>query len=210
MSGKRDTRVRRSWNRNAPWYDRCMRHYDRLLVGDGRSWVCAQAGWKVLEVAVGTGLNLPHYPAGAEVIGVDLSPEMLERARPRAAASPAAVTLVEASAMALPFSDAHFGTVVCTLALCCMSDERAAIREMHRVLRPGGRLLLLDHIPSTSLPVRAVQRLAVPLLMTVSSDYRPRRPLLLVEQTGFSVTRRERYCLGMMECIAAVKEPAGA
>ncbi|MEU7401877.1 class I SAM-dependent methyltransferase [Streptomyces sp. NPDC044948] len=126
-SGARQARVRRSWNRDAPWYDSLMRHYDRLLVGDGRSRVCAQAGREVLEVAVGTGRNLPHYPAGAKVVGIDLSPGMLERARPRAAASPATVSLVEASAAALPFADARFDTVVCTLALCCMSDERAAI-----------------------------------------------------------------------------------
>ncbi|MFV0138092.1 class I SAM-dependent methyltransferase [Streptomyces sp. HMX87] len=81
----RDARVRRYWNRDAPSYDGCMRPYDRLLVGDGRSWVCAQTTGKVLEVAVGTGRDLPHYPARAEVIGIDLSPGMLDgtgRARP--------------------------------------------------------------------------------------------------------------------------------
>ncbi|GHE38721.1 class I SAM-dependent methyltransferase [Streptomyces lavendulocolor] len=204
----RDARVRRYWNRDAPWYDGCMRPYDRLLIGDGRAWVCAQASGKVLEVAVGTGRNLPHYPPGTDVVGIDLCPGMLERARPRAAASAAAVTLVEGTAAALPFPDACFDTVVCVLALCCMADDRAAVREMHRVLRPGGRLLLLDHIPGSRFPVRAVQRLAAPFLRRLSSAYHLCRPLLLVQRTGFTVLRRERYCLGMVERLAAVKGPA--
>ncbi|MET9835961.1 class I SAM-dependent methyltransferase [Streptomyces sp. NPDC006385] len=205
-----DAQVRRYWNRDAPWYDGCMHPYDRLLVGDGRAWVGAHSSGRVLEVAVGTGRNLPHYPAGTQVIGIDLCPGMLERARPRAAASAAAVRLVEGSAAALPFPDACFDTVVCVLALCCMSDDRAAVREMHRVLRPGGRLLLLDHIPGSRFPVRAVQRLALPVLRRLSSAYHLCRPLLLAEEAGFTVTRRERYCLGMVERLVAVKEPAPA
>ncbi|MET9833561.1 class I SAM-dependent methyltransferase [Streptomyces sp. NPDC006385] len=205
-----DARVRRSWNRDARWYDGCMHPYDRLLVGDGRAWVCGQASGRVLEVAVGTGRNLPYYPAGTEVFGVDLCPEMLERARPGGAASAAAVKLVEGSAAALPFPDACFDTVVCVLALCCMSDDRAAVREMHRVLRPGGRLLLLDHIPGSRLPVRVLQRMALPVLRLLSSAYHLCRPLLLAEEAGFTVIRRERYCLGMVERLTAVKKPAHA
>jgi ubiquinone/menaquinone biosynthesis C-methylase UbiE len=170
--------------------------------------VCSQATVKVLEVAVGTGLNLPHYPAGVEVTGIDLSAAMLKRARPRAAASRATVTLQEASALELPFPAASFDTVVCVLALCCIPDDRAAVREMHRVLRPGGRLLLLDHILSTSFPARLVQRLVEPLLARLSSGYHIGRPLILVKQAGFTVTRRERYRLGMTERLAAVKKPA--
>lgn len=118
-----------------------------------------------------------------------------------------AVTLVEGSAEALPFPDASFDTAVCVLALCCMPDDRAAVREMHRMLRPGGRLLLLDHIPSTSFPARVVQRLAVPVLKRLSHAYHLCRPLLLAERTGFTVTRWERHCLGMAERLTAVKEP---
>ncbi|WP_248861930.1 class I SAM-dependent methyltransferase [Streptomyces halobius] len=142
------------------------------------------------------------------MIGIDLCPVMLERARPRAATSPAAVTLVESSATELPYADARFDTVVCVLALCCMPDDRAAVREMHRALRPGGRLLLLDHIPGSRFPVRVVQRLAVPALRLLSSAYHLCRPLRLVERAGFTVVRRERYRLGMVERLVAVKESA--
>src|SRR6266508_2546799 len=77
-------RLRRYWDEHAPHYDRQMRFFDRNLFGDTRAWVCQQATGEVLEVAVGTGLNLELYPEGVRLTGIDLSPAMLERARDRA------------------------------------------------------------------------------------------------------------------------------
>src|SRR5205823_10765522 len=138
-------RVRRVWDKAAPGYDRAMRFFDRWQFGGGRQWVCSRASGETLEVAVGTGLNLPFYPAKVRLTGVDLSPAMLDLARGRAAEVGREIDLREADAQALPFPDASFDTVVCTLSLCTVPDERVAIGEMWRVLRPGGQLLLLDH-----------------------------------------------------------------
>src|SRR6516165_9878899 len=79
-------RARRLWDKNAPRYDRRIRVSERLLFPDGRAWACSQVSGRVLEVAIGTGLNLPHYPAGTALAGVDLSPAMLAVARDRASA----------------------------------------------------------------------------------------------------------------------------
>jgi len=111
-------RTRRLWDRYAPRYDRQIALSERLLFPDGRAWACSQASGDVLEVAVGTGLNLPHYPEGTAFTGIDLSAAMLAIARDRARSLGIDADLREASADALPFDDARFDTVVCTVSLC--------------------------------------------------------------------------------------------
>ena len=137
MAGEQNRdRWRRYWDQTSPSYDKQMRFYERVLLGDSRSWVCGQAIGDALEVAVGTGLNLPFYPAGVELTGIDFSPAMLGVARTRARQLGRIVDLRQADAHALPFPDAFFDTVVCTFALCAIPDERRAVGEMIRVLRP--------------------------------------------------------------------------
>ena len=131
-------RTRRLWDRYAPRYDRQIALSERLLFPDGRAWACSQASGDVLEVAVGTGLNLPYYPEGTAFTGIDLSAAMLAIARDRARSLGIDADLREASADALPFDDARFDTVVCTVSLCNIPGDRAAIAEMYRVLRPAG------------------------------------------------------------------------
>ncbi len=96
-----------------------------MLLGDSRSWVCGQARGDTLEVAVGTGLNLPFYPAGVELTGIDFSPAMLGVAQTRARQLGRTVDLRQADAHALPFPDALFDTVVCTFALCAIPTNAA-------------------------------------------------------------------------------------
>ncbi|WP_439659511.1 class I SAM-dependent methyltransferase [Lentzea sp. HUAS TT2] len=206
MSKKLDTEgLREVWDRYAPRYDRDIGFFERLQFSGGREWVCAQATGEVLEVAIGTGLNLPHYPADVRITGLDLSPAMLGIARTRAAELGSEVELHEGDAQALPFADESFDTVVCTLGLCGVPDEREAIAEMYRVLRPGGKLLLLDHIGSHHRIVHFGQSLMEKLSVRMCGDYQTRRPLPLVEQAGFVVQRQERLKLGMVERVAAVK-----
>ncbi|MET8446170.1 class I SAM-dependent methyltransferase [Streptomyces sp. NPDC005209] len=200
-----EARARRIWERDAPRYDGWMRRFDRYMLRDGRSWLCSRARGRVLEVAIGTGLNLPHYPKDTDLTGVDLSPAMLDRARARAADLGLRVPLVEASATRLPFPDASFDTVVCALGLCCIPDDRAAVAEMCRVLGAGGTLLLIDHVVSHRGTVRMAQRLLDPLTVACAGDHQLRRPLHLVRAAGLTVVRRERYGLGMIERLAAVK-----
>jgi ubiquinone/menaquinone biosynthesis C-methylase UbiE len=135
-------RARRYWDRRAGGYDKTMARMERLLLADGRQWVCAQATGEVLEVAIGTGRNLGFYPIGVRLTGLDYSPAMLAIARQRAHALGLQVDLREGDAHALPFADASFDTVVCTLGLCSVHDDRRVVAELVRVLRPGGLLLL--------------------------------------------------------------------
>jgi ubiquinone/menaquinone biosynthesis C-methylase UbiE len=199
-------RNRHLWNRMAPSYDRQMRRLEPVLIGrDQRRWVCSQAHGDVLEVAIGTGLNLPHYPPGIRLTGVDLSPVMLAAAGKRAADLGRHVDLAEAAAEHLPYDDASFDTVVCTLSLCSVTDDRATITEMHRVLRTGGRLLLLDHIAAENRVLLGLQRLWEKVTLKFAGDYQTRRPLPLAQAAGFHIEDSGRFKLGTVERLRAVK-----
>jgi ubiquinone/menaquinone biosynthesis C-methylase UbiE len=198
-------RLRRYWDKHSRSYDRQMRFFDRRLFGESRAWVCAQATGEVLEVAIGTGLNLPLYPADVQLTGIEWSPAMLEIARRRAAELGRAADLVEGDAHALPYPDQSFDTVVCTLSLCAIPDPDRAVAEMARVLRPGRRLLLLDHVAGSAWPVRAVQRLLELVTVPLGGEHFLRRPLNQVHAAGLSVDQSERFKLGVVERIAARK-----
>jgi ubiquinone/menaquinone biosynthesis C-methylase UbiE len=198
-------RVRRIWDCYAARYDRDMRVVERVLFGGGREWVCGQARGDVLEVAVGTGLNLPFYPPGVTLSGLDLSPAMLAVARDRALELRRDITLREGNAEALPFPDATFDTAVCTLGLCSIPDDRAAITEIYRVLRPGGQALLLDHVAAPSRTVRTGQRLLELITVPLAADHQTRRPLPLLVQAGFDIDRSVRSKAGTVERLRAVK-----
>lgn len=196
---------RRLWARYAPRYDREMRFWERVLFRDARTWACGQAVGDVLEVAVGSGRNLPFYPAGIRLTGIDLSPEMLAIARGRAAKLDRQVELREGDAHRLPFADASFDTVICTFSLCSIPDERRAIAEMHRVLRPGGLLVLADHVASDRRIILGGQRLFEKLTLRKAGDYQTRRPLPRVEQAGFTIENAQRYGMGIVERLTARK-----
>jgi ubiquinone/menaquinone biosynthesis C-methylase UbiE len=198
-------RVRRIQDKTAPRYDRQISFFERILFGGGREWVCSQAEGEVLEIAAGTARNLPFYPADVRITAIELSPEMLAIARRRAeeVGRPADLRLGDAQALDLP--DESFDTVVCTLGLCTIPDHRRAVSEARRVLRPGGRLLLLEHVRSPGPMVRAVQRLLDPLTVRFEGDHLLREPLDALAAEGFEVERVERSKWGIVERVAARK-----
>jgi Methylase involved in ubiquinone/menaquinone biosynthesis len=203
VSEGRTAKARRVWSACASRYDRAMKPMERWWITGGREWVTSRAVGEVLEVAVGTGLNLPHYPSGVRITGIDVTPEMLAVARDRAGRLGLDVTLQEGDAQALPFADASFDTVVCTLALCGIPDDRKAIAEMKRVLRPGGRLLLLDHVGSTWWPIWVVQRLVELVTVWTADEHYTRRPLPLLVEAGFEIVESERLRAGTVERVFA-------
>jgi ubiquinone/menaquinone biosynthesis C-methylase UbiE len=198
-------RVRRIQDKTAPGYDRRIGFFERVLFGGGREWVCSQAHGDVLEIAVGTARNLPHYGSGVRLTGIELSPEMLALARQRLAELGRDADLRLGDAQRLEFADESFDTVVCTLSLCTIPDDRQAVREVYRVLRPDGGFLLLEHVRSPSLPVRLGQRLLDPLAVRLQADHLMREPVDYLEREGFKIDRLERSKWGIVERVAAHK-----
>jgi ubiquinone/menaquinone biosynthesis C-methylase UbiE len=198
-------RVRRLADKQAPSYDRMISLSERLFFAGGREWVCSRAEGRVLEIAAGTGRNLPYYRNGIELVGIELSPAMLAIAKQRATEQAREVDLRLGDAQRLDFPDASFNSVVCTLALCTIPDDRAAVAEAHRVLRPGGRFLLLEHVRSPDPVVRFVERLLEPLAIRFGGDHLTREPLDHLRDLGFAVEELERPKRGIVERIAARK-----
>jgi ubiquinone/menaquinone biosynthesis C-methylase UbiE len=205
VSPDQTQRLRRYWDKHARTYDKQIAFWERRLFADGRQWICSQATGDVLEVAIGTGRNLPYYPQGIRLTGIEFSPAMLELAQREADRLGRQVDLRLGDAQALDLPDASFDTVVCTLSLCAIPDERLAITEMRRVLRPGGRLLLLDHVAGTPRWVRAIQWLLEQLTRPLQGEHMRRRPLLHVQAQGFEIERHQRSKLGIVERLTARK-----
>lgn len=151
------------------------------------------ASGKVLEVGIGSGLNIPFYPSTIlELCGVDPAPELLRMARRRATRAPFPVELVELSAEKLPTGDETYDTVVTTWTLCSIPDPETALREMRRVLKPGGRLVFIEHGWSPDARVRAWQDRLNPLWTRVAGGCTLNRKMdALIEGAGFRIARLE-------------------
>ena len=201
-------RVRRIMDKEAPRYDRQMNFFDRRLFTGGREWACGEAKGEVLELAVGSGRNLPVYPPGTKLTAIEFSSEMLKLAKERAAEMDAEVDLRIGDAQALEFGDESFDTVVCTLALCTIPDPAKAVREAFRVLRPGGTYRGLEHVRSPALLVRGVQRAIDPLSVRFAGDHVVREPLEYLRPAGFQIEHLERSKWGIVERVVA-RKPAG-
>ncbi|MDQ2792128.1 MAG: class I SAM-dependent methyltransferase [Actinomycetota bacterium] len=199
----RRARWRRYWDRHSKTYDREMRFFDRVLFGDTRSWICQQATGEVLEVAIGTGLNLEHYPPDVALTGIELSPDMLVIARRRADDLGRQVELRVGDAEALDIPSATFDTVVCTFSLCAIPDHHKALTEMTRILRPGGVLLLADHVASSDRVLRASQRVLELVTIPLGGEHFRRRPIEHVRDAGVRIERHDRFAAGIVERLAA-------
>lgn len=204
-ASKEIRRQQRAWRRHAASYDRKVERAEQTMLDGSREWVGARAQGRVLEVAVGTGRDLPYFPAGSRIVGIDLSPEMLAIARERATASGVDADLREGDAEALPFGDAEFDTVVCALALCSIPRPGVAVGEMARVVRPGGSIVLVDHTRSDRALVFAGQWVLERFTIPLQGEHLTRRHRAEVEAAGLEVVEHERLRNGAVERIRATR-----
>jgi ubiquinone/menaquinone biosynthesis C-methylase UbiE len=153
----------------------------------------------VLEVGIGSGLNLPFYQSGVtHVYGIDPSAPLLAMAKANAAAAPFAVVLIRGSADRIPLADASIDTVVVTWSLCSIGNVSGALREMRRVLKPGGTLIFVEHGLAPDAGVRTWQNLLTPRWRPIAGGCHLNRKMDdLVSGAGFEVTElRTQYLPG--------------
>jgi len=193
-------------------YDAFARFYDWAELGLemlGLAWLrrklVRDAAGDVLEVAVGTGKNIVHYPKDIRLTGVDLSQGMMAKASKRAEKIGLSARFEVMDVAHLAFADESFDTVVDTMSLCTFPNPIAALKELGRVCRSSGRILLLEHGRSDrawlgGFQVRRARKHAEPL-----GCHWNREPLRLVEESGLRVVHAERHFFGVLHLIEAQK-----
>jgi ubiquinone/menaquinone biosynthesis C-methylase UbiE len=180
----------------ARWYAKVSPGMDAQGMSEYRKRALAGLAGSVIEVGAGNGLNFAHYPAGvAQVLAVEPDRYLRRIAEQRAARAPVPVTVQDGLAERLPAADGAFDAAVITLVLCSVADQRAALAEVHRVVRPGGELRFVEHVGADSPGLRRVQRV---LDATVwpplgGGCHTGRDTLAAIGRAGFTVTRHDAF-----------------
>jgi ubiquinone/menaquinone biosynthesis C-methylase UbiE len=179
------------WTILATAYDRMSRKSEEAGLGAMRESLLAGATGRVLEIGGGTGVNLPYYDGVDSLVVTEPEPAMLRRLERKVREQAPQAEVVQAPAEDLPFGDASFDTVVSTLVLCGVDVDRS-LAELRRVLRPGGRLLFLEHVRSDDPALARFQDRINPLNRFLVGCECNRQTLSAIETAGFTISRVER------------------
>lgn len=201
--------IQDAYARYAKWIDR-FGWLNGLLTGRYRRRQFSHADGRVLDVACGTGENFRYLPESTEIVGIDISEPLLERARSELDTLERDGTVTRMDAQDLQFEDDSFDTVISSLSTCTFPDPGAALREMARVCRPDGRILLLEHGRSDNRFVARYQEWRADAHYEKSGCRVTQEPLTVVRRAGLSVDEVETAQLGRITRIACdpvVDEP---
>lgn len=195
--------VRARYNRSARFYDREQSMMERVA-GRWRKelWSKLPDG-SVLEVGVGTGANMRFYPPGRAIVAVDIAEKMLARAEQRAKKLGVDVELRQMDIQALEFESASFDSAIGTFVFCSVPDPVAGLKEIRRVLRPGGTLLLLEHVRLDVPVVGRLMDLINPLAVRLSGANINRRTVENVRAAGFEIGEVATKARGLVKLITA-------
>lgn len=207
VTGDRATEVaRQRYNRIAPLYDLMEGLVERSSYGRWRRLLWSKAeGTRILEVGVGTGKNFPHYPPDAEIIAIDFSGKMLQRARERASEQKVSVCLQQMDVQALQFEDNTFDTVVASFVFCSVPDPIRGLMEIGRVCRSGGKVVLLEHVLSANRVLGWLMNVASPLVVRVMGANINRRTVENVVSSGLVLEEVTDLAAGIFKMIEARK-----
>lgn len=193
----------RKWDRHASAYDRMSDPMEHMLgFAQARARLFAGLSGTILELGVGTGRNLPYYPQDARMIALDLSRGMLERAVYKARALSRHVAFLVGDVEELPFEDASLDAVVGSGVFCCVPDAAQGFREIKRVLKPGGKVVLLEHIRSYGM-LGLLLDLLDPLVNRIMGPHINRRTLESMRAAGLVIEHEENMHSSWVKLVVA-------
>lgn len=207
------TRLTQSrYDRIAPIYDLMESPMEIFLARDWRELIWSKVeGDNVLEVGVGTGKNIPYYPEESKVTAIDISEKMLGRARKKTESADGKVELLRMDAQKMDFEDDLFETTVATFVFCSVPDPVQGLREINRVTKPGGQVLLLEHMrPETELPGRLFDVLN-PIVVRLLGFNINRRTIENIEKSGLEIEGIKKLAgRGIVKLIEATPNSKGS
>jgi len=199
-------KIRKRYDRLAPWFDSLEGFLEGLLFRRYRKKLWAQAaGSDILEVGVGTGKNFTFYPGDARITAIDFSPKMLEQAQRKRDRKQVGVELALMDAQSLCYADNSFDTVIASFVFCSVPQPRKGLKELHRVLKPGGQLLLLEHVLSSNKAMAAVMNFLNPLVVRILGANINRQTVKNVQACPFRNVYVDPASSDMIKLIRAIK-----
>ncbi|MFC1957903.1 class I SAM-dependent methyltransferase [Chloroflexota bacterium] len=196
--------TRKRYNRIAPVYDLMEGLVERSRFSKWRELLWSRVeGEKILELGVGTGKNFPYYPAGVEITAIDFSDKMLSRARQKAEKEKIKVNLLQMDVQDLTFEGNTFDTVVATFVFCSVPDPVRGLTEIARVCKPGGKVLLLEHVLSANRILARIMNLLNPLVVNFMGPNINRKTVENVAAGGLKVKKVTELAAGIFKMIEA-------
>jgi ubiquinone/menaquinone biosynthesis C-methylase UbiE len=196
--------ARRKWDGAANSFDFLSFGDDRRFAGYKRRLFAKMYG-KSLMVATGTGNDFKYFPPGQDIVALDISPKMLEKAAPRAVGYPGTLTLREMDVCNLDYPDDTFDTVVTVCTFCSVPKPIVGLTELRRVLKPGGQILMFEHMRSAIAQFGVLLDMMTPLTHRLGPDLN-RDTVGNVLKAGFRLRRVENVYLDIVRIIEAVKD----
>jgi len=179
--------IKKRYDRIAPYFDRLESMMENMMFGDLRERIWQElSGNEILEVGVGTGKNFLNYPAEKNISAIDFSPVMIQQAHKKRELLNLKVDLIEMDVQELQFPDNHFDSVIGTFLFCSVPDPELGLQELKRVCKPGGKILLLEHVLSSKPFIAVIMNALNPVIVRLFGANINRTTVKTVQDCGFS------------------------